>query len=257
MVGSRLKDGAASDRRYRRQVRRFERAARRIEGALAERFGQDEAGLMRQEMLEEYLRLVPQLPDVGGRDNPMASNLSAAPMLVALYRVVGAHGGQAEDAGELMHRYTRAELGRFPRVLRPWVRRHVFSRRTRRRYERGARRSQARRNPGDWVFTMVPGDGTSFDYGYDITECGIVKFLHAQNADDLTPYLCDLDYVQADLLGYRLDRTKTLAWGCDRCDFRYSRHGHTPAPWPPRFAERTCGRRSPSLRGEDASPVLA
>jgi hypothetical protein len=243
---SRLGDGATSDRRYRRQVRRFERAVGRIEGALAERFGEDESALMRQEMLEEYLRLVPQLPDVGGRGNPMASSLSAAPMLVTLYRVVGAHGGQVEDAGELMHRYTRAELGRVPRVLRPWVERHVFSRRSRRRYERGARRSQTRQNPEDWVFEMVQGDGESFDYGFDIIECGIVKFLRAQDADDLAPYACDLDYVAAEMFGYRLQRTKTLAWGCDCCDFRFSRQGHSSAPWPPVFAERRCG--VPQLR---------
>jgi len=39
-----------------------------------------------------------------------------------------------------------------------------------------------------------------------------------------------------------MQRTKTLAWGCDRCDFRYSKHGVTSAGWPPEFVERTCGQ---------------
>lgn len=36
-------------------------------------------------------------------------------------------------------------------------------------------------------------------------------------------------------------RTETLAWGCDRCDFRFRTPGETTAPWPPVFAERHCG----------------
>ena len=97
--------------------------------------------------------------------------------------------------------------------------------------------------------------GEPFDYGYDITECGIVKYLRAHDGDDLTPYLCDLDHVQAELLGYQLHRTKTLAWGCDRCDFRYRRIGRSAASWPPEFAERTCGRPSSSVLTEDVSPA--
>ena len=84
-------------------------------------------------------------------------------------------------------------------------------------------------------------ESMTFDFGRDTTECGTVKYLHAQEADELGPYICDLDYVYTKALGYGVQRTKTLAWGCDRCDFRYSKQGVTSAPWPPEFAERTCG----------------
>jgi len=42
-------------------------------------------------------------------------------------------------------------------------------------------------------------------------------------------------------MGVGVTRTKTLAWGCDKCDVRFSKHGETAAPWPPGFNERTCG----------------
>lgn len=59
-----------------------------------------------------------------------------------------------------------------------------------------------------------------------------MKYLHAQGADELTPYLCDWDYIMAETVGVQLRRTKTLAWGCDRCDFRMTKNGTTTAPWP-------------------------
>jgi hypothetical protein len=55
------------------------------------------------------------------------------------------------------------------------------------------------------------------------------------------PYLCNTDYVVFGALGMGLVRTKTLAWGCDCCDFRIQRQGAMPPAWPPRFIEKTCG----------------
>ena len=93
---------------------------------------------------------------------------------------------------------------------------------------------------------MIEGDGTTFDTGVDHTECGIVKYLRAEGADELCPYICELDYLLTEVMRYGLTRTKTLSWGCDRCDFRLSRGGVTSAPWPPRFVEQTCGQPQPT-----------
>ncbi|MGB8021081.1 MAG: L-2-amino-thiazoline-4-carboxylic acid hydrolase [Candidatus Nanopelagicales bacterium] len=69
---------------------------------------------------------------------------------------------------------------------------------------------------------FVDGTGQPFDFSLDNTECGAVKSLHAQGADELAPYLCAGDYALAEAMGAGLTRTGTLAWGCDRCDFRWT-----------------------------------
>lgn len=226
----------------RRKVGVFDRRLKRVRGDLVDRYGEKAAEAMHQEMLDEYRRLTLQAPYIGGRGNPFAGNMVGGCSALAVYRVVLDHNGNLEDTGELLHRTIRAEVEGIPQALRPWMVRYMFSGLRRRQLERGARRSQARRYPGDWVFEVVPGDGKDFDLGVDMIECGIVKFLHAQGADELTPYLCDWDYLYAEVLGYRLERTKTLAWGCDRCDFRSMRNGHMTAAWPPPFIERNCGQ---------------
>ena len=237
-----------SGRRAQQMMRRFDRFLLQ-DDALVDRYGKDKADLMRAEMREELRRLIPQVPYIGGKQNPLTTQLVQSAGALALYRVVLKHGDTLEDTGELLHRLFRAEVERFPRMLRPWVKWYMFSGLRRRQALKEASRSQARRYPGDWVFERVDGDGSSFDQGRDYTECGIVKFLHAQDADALCPYLCDLDWVTAEVIGYGFQRTKTLAWGCDRCDFRMSKDGTTTAPWPPRFVERTCGQ-APTTRPE-------
>jgi len=185
------------------------------------------------------------MPYIGGRRNMLSANLLGTAQPLAAHRVVARHGGSVDDTGEIIHCVTRAELERIPRVVRQMVGRYRFSRPKIRQFERAARRSQRRRYPDDWVFQGVDGDRATFDTGLDFTECGIVKYLHAQGADELAPFMCDLDYVVAEAVGYGLRRTKTLAWGCDRCDFRLSKNGVTSAPWPPAFVERTCGQPRP------------
>lgn len=231
-----------SKRRMEKQVGKLDRMLNRFGDVLADEFGEGTAEVMRAEMLEEYRRLLPEVPYIGGWRNGHSGNLAFAARALAMYRVVVRHGGSVEDTGEVLHRTAQAMAGRIPRVARHAFGRYRFTRLNRWWEQRAARRSQARRYPGDWVFEVVPGDGETFDLGRDTTECGIVKYLHAQEADELGPYLCDLDYVNIEAMGYGLQRTKTLAWGCDRCDFRYTKDGVTTAPWPPEFVERTCGQ---------------
>lgn len=219
----------------------LDRYLERSADALVGRFGEETAAVMRGEILDEYRRLIPDVPYIGGWRNSHSGNLTFTARALALHRVVVRHGGSVEDSGWLLRRMMETEMERIPRVVRHGVGRFRFTRLGKWREEAAARKSQARQYPGDWVVERVDGDGKTFDFGIDNTECGNVKFLDAQEADELCPYICDLEYVYIKAMGYGVRRTKTLGWGCDRCDFRFSKHGVTSAPWPPEFAERTCG----------------
>jgi hypothetical protein len=222
------------------KMHRFERFLSRHTDSLTDRFGASLADIMRREMLDEYRVVIPLVPYIGGRRNRLSSALTLSAWALAVYRVVLRHGGDTQDAGEVLYRHVRDAVERIPRPLRG---RLLGARRS--RAQRMARRTQQRRYSGDWVAEFVDGTGQPFDFGVDYTECGIVKFLHAQGADELTPYLCHLDYVMWEAAGQQLTRTKTLAWGCDRCDFRTTCSGTTTATWPPEFVERRCGQPAP------------
>ena len=80
---------------------------------------------------------------------------------------------------------------------------------------------------GDYVMTYVPGDGHTFDWGFDYTECASCKFLKAQDAFELAPYVCAVDQVVGEMLGWGLSRTTTLGEGGERCDFRFKKGAAT------------------------------
>lgn len=240
----------ASSRRTEKLVSGLDGYLERSADDLIARFGEEAAAVMRREVLEEYRRLIPEVPYIGGWRDSHSDHLTFTARALALHRIVIRHGGSVEDSGWLLHRMMETELERIPRLIRHGYGRFRFTRLGRWWEEAGARKSQAREYPGDWVSERIEGDGETFDFGIDHTECGNVKYLNAQDADELTPYICNLEYVTIKAMGFGVQRTKTLAWGCDRCDFRFSRHGVTSAPWPPEFTERTCGEPQPTASSE-------
>ena len=75
----------------------------------------------------------------------------------------------------------------------------------------------------DWVVDILPGND-EYDLGYDYHECGICKLCKDEGCPQLAVYLCQMDYVLADIMHMKLVRTKTIAEGAGYCDFRYSKY---------------------------------
>jgi hypothetical protein len=87
-----------------------------------------------------------------------------------------------------------------------------------------SKESHQRKYENDWVVDILD-ETDNYILGYDYLECGICKLCKDEGCFELAQYLCRLDYVLADIMGMKLERTMTIAEGCEKCDFRYSRKG--------------------------------
>jgi hypothetical protein len=224
-----------------RLLKEHQRMAAAGREILVAQYGETFADTLTRESLAEFEKLLPELPYIGGRRNSLTGNLVSSASALAFYRVMKRHGKSVEESGEYLYRMMEAWIERYPRFVRRLMGRYYMSKLSQRQSRQKAAVSQERRYPGDWVREHVEGDGDAFDWGVDYTECGIVKFLHSQGADELAPYLCLLDYALFGALGIELKRTQTLAEGGERCDFRFKEGGETPRGWPPPGLERQRG----------------
>jgi hypothetical protein len=227
--------------RKRKLLKEFDRTLARIRGQFVARYGEDSEAMLR-EVRQEYEALIPQLPYVGGKQ-PFTQFLISTAWYLSMYRVLKRRGETVEEVGQFIYQVTEAYLQAHPRFLRSFLGRITFSRRYLRRLEKGALKTQKRRYPGNYVYNYVAGDGRTFDYGVDYVECGPVKFLMAQGAPELAPYICPMDILNSELLGWGLKRTMTLAEGAERCDFRFKKGGETrvavPEPLEKYLSSRT------------------
>ena len=82
--------------------------------------------------------------------------------------------------------------------------------------------SQERIYRDDFVCDFIYGQ-SSDEYGINYYECAIYNLLNREGCKELTPLMCQFDYVMAKHMNAELKRTKTLVAGGDCCDFWYSR----------------------------------
>ena len=209
-----------------RLLKDFDRSVSRVEQVLIKHYGEEVANTLIRESRQKYEDLIPQIPYIGER-NPLLIFLFPASRYLAIYRTFKKHGKTVEEAGRLVYEIGEAEFEAIP----SWARRAIgvlwFSRLFTKRLQKRAVSSQERKYSGGYVLAYVEGDGQDFDYGIDYIECASCKFLNEQDAAELGPYVCAVDKIASEMLGWGLRRTMTLAEGSERCDFRFKKGGRT------------------------------
>ena len=187
-------------------------------------YGKDVAEAVVAETIQRFEALLPEIPYIGGSENILTENLYLSAAMLALYQSLKARGKSVEEVTRLIYQGTASLYSSFPfRWLLKWQGIQLFSKKRIEQRRRAAAISQQKLYPDDWVFDIVDGDGQTFEFGVDYTECGIVKYLTREGAPELAPYLCWLDYPMCKSMRVKLVRTETIAQGCERCNFRFSR----------------------------------
>ena len=212
--------------RRHRLLKDFDSLMKRARTALVSQYGREFSGTLVRESREEYSRLIPEIPYVG-QNRILVRFMTGTAQSLATYRVLRDHGKTVEEAGKLYYLVCKAILDSYPGTVRWLIGRASFSKLFLRVAKRAALESQKRLYPGGYVFDFVDGDGREFDYGVDYLECGGCKFLFQQGAPELAPYVCTADIVYSDSFGWGLIRTKTIAEGFEKCDFRFRKGGKT------------------------------
>jgi hypothetical protein len=215
-------------------LKSFDKALKPVRKVFVTNFGDELADRILKDARQEYEALIPELP-YWGKNNVMTGFLIGSSYFLAIYRVLKKHGKSAAEIGKVIYEMVEARLNRVPNPLLRLYGRVKYGKSYRERLKKQAIISQKKQYPGDYVFTYIEGDGKEFDYGYDITECGVYKFLHSQHADELAPFLCLVDFPLSKAFGRGLVRNKTISEGAEKCDFRYKKGRDTKEGWPPSF----------------------
>lgn len=193
---------------------------------IVESYDAELADAVVDETFERFTALLPQIPYIGGDTNRLTENLYLTAAMLAFYEALKSRGKpiEAAEIASIIYRGTVWMYSSFPfNAMLWWEGRKTFGRRNLEKLRREAAASQARQYPADWVYSFVEGDGKTFDFGVDYTECGIVKYLTEQGARELAPCLCWLDYPMCAAMRVGLIRTETIAQGSEKCNFRFCR----------------------------------
>ena len=169
----------------------------------------------KKRVLAEYQAIVERTPGVGSmKDNMFVMTLYAAAFLIALYKKAD---GKMDE--EKLKGLVRAEAY-CPMMVKAKQGKSAFTEKeiaTRTRQARWSR-DHIREYPMNWFyyFETVPGKE---EYSITHKQCGICKLTKQEHCQEITRYLCMMDYYTFEMQGAVLDRTKTLGYGDDECNF--------------------------------------
>jgi len=171
--------------------------------------------------------LMPQVAYIGGDENHLTGELLRAGRCLAFYQAMQTAGKSAAETGWVLY----AAIAAQPKPVVPPAEELSEAQLMERRQAR-AERSQQRRYPGDWVYEFIVGDGQSFDYGYNFSQCAAQLFFRAQGAAEFLPFFCRLDFAYSRVGGEGLERSLTLAEGDALCNPRFKRGRPSEPAWP-------------------------
>lgn len=170
---------------------------------------------------EAFQANVPSIPEVGA-DNPWLKSLVGVAWLAGVWLELEKRGWSIPRISLT----TQRALADFAQASLPAEKRSAVGAAmcSPELAQKIAARSRERRFPDDWlVEAVLPREGDPFDVGYDVFRCPVVQYLEERGLRRFAAWFCRDDYPLHAAMGIRLERTRTLADGADRCDFRLKR----------------------------------
>ena len=169
----------------------------------------------KKRVLREYLAIVERTPGIGSmKDNMFVLTMYCGAFAIALYKE--AEGRMDE---ETLKGLVRA-LAYCPLMVKAKQGKSAF---TEKEIAARTRQSKWSRDhieeyPMNWFyyFETVPGKE---EYFITHKQCGICKLTKQEHCEEITRHLCMMDYYTFEMQGAVLDRTKTLGYGDDECNF--------------------------------------
>ena len=164
---------------------------------------------------EEYKKIMIRAKDIG-KNNMLLSSYSLAAFFIAMNRTTKLN--PEENYNILKKGLEKSKL------LKVFLgnEKSYFSKKKMEKRRKWSKQTYERKYENDWIVDVIEKTD-DFEFGLDYKECGVCKLCQDEKCFELAKYLCKLDFVLVEIIGIRLKRTKTLAEGFEKCDFRFYR----------------------------------
>ena len=169
----------------------------------------------KKRVIKEYKAIVKRTPSVGSmKDNMFVITMYAGALFIALYK-------EAKEymTPELIEKLVK-EVTYSPLMVKAKKGKSAFTEKeiTARTKQSKWSRDHIDEYPMNWYyyFKNVPDKD---EYFITHKQYGICKLTKQEGVYEITKYLCAMDYYTFEMQGAVLDRTKTLGYGDDECNF--------------------------------------
>jgi hypothetical protein len=217
-------------------MRSFDERLVVVSEELQKKFGDKKSEELLNQMKEEFEKILPDIPYIGGQKSPLTLVLVKCMSDLAIFRTLEKIGFSFREIGEFHYSYVLAAQKLRKEALEKAGRdpsEYPFDPVYMDYQKKLTEDTQMNLYPDDWVMNFVERDGDSFEWGWDITECGVQKAFKKLGDEKYIPFICLGDHYEAEGLGFGFSRTQALGFGAPICTHRFVKKYKTPRAWPP------------------------
>ena len=203
---------------------------------LRKKFDDKKSEELLSQMKVEFEKILPNIPYIGGQKNPLTLVLVKCMSDLAIFRTLEKIGFSFKELGEFHYNYVITAQKLRKEALEKAGRdpsQYPFDPVYMDYQKKLTEETKLKLYPNDWVMDFIERDGDSFEWGWDITECGVQKAFKKLGDEKYLPFICLGDFYEAEGLGFGFSRTQALGFGAPLCTHRFVKNYKTPHPWPP------------------------
>ena len=173
---------------------------------------------------EIFPKMMSNAPDLGGKDNSLAGNLTMFIIFLSFYEATD-HRLDGNAIDELL-----IEVYNSVRFLSPLMNinhkiiLNPFRKYLYKNYKKYADDVKKNQTEGKWFETWlmrVNPNNTDEGIAFTLVGCPLVQYAKKYGYMEIMPHMCNLDHQYAKLMHAKLIRTHTVATGSDSCDYWY------------------------------------
>ena len=217
-------------------MRSFDERLAVVSEELRKKFDNKKSEDLINQMKSEFEKILPNIPFIGGQKNPTTLVLVKCMSDLAIFRILEKIGFSFREIGEFHYNYVLAAQNLRKEALEKAGRdssQYPFDPVYMDYQKKLTVETQLKRYPDDWVMDYIEGDGKTFEWGWDITECGVQKAYKKLGDEKYLPFICLGDFYEAEGLGFGFSRTQAIGFGAPLCTHRFVNNYKTPRAWPP------------------------
>ena len=161
----------------------------------------------------EYKNIILRAKDIGS-NNMLLSSYALAAFFIAMNR---------ESNLDTLKNYEILYNGlKHSKILKIFLgnSKSYFSEKKMKIRRKWSKETYKKKYENDWIVDVLEKTD-NYEFGLNYKACGVCKLCKDENCFELAKYLCKLDFMLVEIIGIRLNRTKTIAEGYELCDFRF------------------------------------
>jgi len=223
-------------RKKKKFMRSFDERLTVVNEELLKKFDNKKSEELMSQMRAEFEKILPDIPYIGGQKNPTTLVLVKCMSDLAIFRTLEKIGFSFREIGEFHYNYVIAVHNLRKETLKKAGKdpsQYPFDPVYMNYQKKLTKETQLKLYPDDFVIDFVEGDGENFEWGWDITECGVQKAYKKLGGEKYLPFICLGDHYEAEGLSFGFSRDQTLGFGAPLCTHRFVKNYKPPSAWPP------------------------